>query len=284
MKTVEEILRESGLTDEQIKALDAKVVAGVTTVLSTASQTLDAAELAKRAQQEQYDKEIAPALDKWANDQTNLAAERDYWKTMAEKAKEGGFIPAATPFTPPTTATTTTTTTAGGRDTSGRFVAGANPVPGSPQYMTREDGFQAITAAQWTISEYMRLHNGAPPPDEMATLANEAAQAHMPYRQYVEKKYGFQEKRDKIKADAQKQHDDAIRKEVAEQKDKEWAEKVGSNPMTRMAETSRFTEVRAAIKEGTRPDPLKTNREQRRIATRNAIQKEIAENESSTVQ
>jgi hypothetical protein len=278
-KTVEELLRESGLTDEQIKALDAKVVAGVTTVLSTAAQTLEAAEHAKRAQAEQYDRDIAPALDKWANDQTNLAAERDYYKTMAEKAKEGGFIPATTPFTPPTSATTTT---AGTRDATGRFVANANPVPGSPQYMTKEETFQAVTAAQWTIAEHMRLNNGAPPPDDIEALANEAAQAHMPYRQYVEKKYDFSGKRDKIKADAQKAHDDQIRKEVAEQKDKEWAEKVGSNPMTRVAETSRFSEVRQAVKQGERPDPLKQTREQRRASTRDAIRKEIADN--ATVQ
>lgn len=280
MKTVEEILRESGLTDEQIKALDAKVISGVTTVLSTASQTLEAAELAKRAQQEQYDKEIAPALDNWANTQTNMAAQLEYYKTLAEKAKEGGFIPASTPFTPPTTATTTTPAT---RDNGGRFVAGVpGTTPGSPTYMTKQEGFQAVSAAQWTISEHMRLNNGAPPPDDMETLANEAAQAHMPYRQYVEKKYGFSEKRESIKAAAQKAHDDAIRKEAEEKVTKELTEKFSSNPQVRMAETSRFSEVRAAVKEGTRPDPLKTTREQRRIATRQQIQKEIAEN--ATVQ
>src|SRR2546430_9079168 len=100
MKTVEEILRESGLTDEQIKALDAKVLTGVTTVLSTANQAQEQAELARRAQAQQYDSEIAPALDNWANDKARIEAQLAFYKMQAEQAKAGGFLPADAPGTP----------------------------------------------------------------------------------------------------------------------------------------------------------------------------------------
>jgi len=58
MATVEEILKQTGLTDEQIKALDPKVTSGFTQVLSSATQTLEEAERAKRATAETFDKEM----------------------------------------------------------------------------------------------------------------------------------------------------------------------------------------------------------------------------------
>ena len=272
------------MTDEQITALDAKVVTGLTQVVSTASQTLEQAELAKRAQQQQYDTEIAPALDKWANDSANLAAERDYYKTLALKAKEGGFVAAVEPFPGSSNPNPNPNPNHAVRDNGGRFVANANPVPGSPQYMTRQDGFSAVTAATWVLSEYMRLHNGAPPPDDIEVLANEASVQRMPLRQYVEKKYDFQKKRDEIKATAQKAHDDAIRKEESERVTKELTEKMGSNPMVRQAQTSGFSEVRKAVSENKRPDPLKMSREERRNVTRQNIAKDFAEHAAETVQ
>lgn len=274
--TVEEILKATGLSDEQIKAIDAKAVEGFNKVLTTAAQEKEAAELAKRAQADQYDKEIAPALDKWANDSTNLTAERDYYKTLAEKAKEGGFVPSETPPFKPAAAAVP------GRDEAGKFVAGANPVPGSPQYMTKDEGYRAVSAAQWYVSEYMRLHNGAPPPVDMEVIAAEASRDRIPFRDYVEKKFEFGKKREEIKAAEQKKHDDAIRAEVAQQKDKEWSEKIGSNPAIRVAETSRFSEISTAVKSGQRADPLKMTPQERHAATSTAIQKEIATN--STVQ
>lgn len=272
--TVEEILKATGLTDEQIKAIDAKAVEGFAKVLSTAAQEKEAAERARTAQADQYDKDIAPALENWANEKATLSARAKYFEELAEKAKEGGFIPGETPFKPPVVDPV--------RAPDGKFVAGANPVPGSPQYMTKDEGYRAVSAAQWYVSEYMRLHNGAPPPVDMEVIAAEASRDRIPFRDYVEKKFEFGKKREEIKAAEQKKHDDAIRAEVAQQKDKEWSEKIGSNPAIRVAETSRFSEISTAVKSGQRPDPLKMTPQERHAATSTAIQKEIATN--STVQ
>ncbi len=269
-KTVAEVLKESGLTDEQIAALDAKVITGVTQVLSTATQTLEQAELAKRAQENQFVNEIAPALDGWANKEANLTAERDYYKSLAEKAKTGGFVAEVPPFK----AAEAT------RGADGKFVSGANPVPGSPAYVTQREAYQMVASTNWAVTEYMRLHSGQVPPDDLETLNAEAVAQHMPFRAYVEKKYDFSAKREKIKADEQKKHDDAIRLEATEKVNKEWAEKVGNNPNVRIAETSRFSTLEKAVKSGERGDPLKMTPEQRHSATRQAIQKEIAANET----
>src|SRR5882672_7807573 len=116
-KTVAEILKETGLTDEQISALDPKATTAFTQVLSTATQTLEQAELAKRAQAQQYDETIAPALDSWGNEKARLDAEVAFYKTQLEGAKQGGFVPATIPTTPPATVTPS-------RTPDGKFVAG----------------------------------------------------------------------------------------------------------------------------------------------------------------
>jgi hypothetical protein len=275
MKSVEEVLRETGLSEEQIKALDPKVTTGFTTILSSASQAQEAAELAKRAQSEQYDSQIAPALDSWANDKANLEATVAFYKTQAENAKAGGFLPAEAPNAPPAG-------TPGRAAATGQFVAGKNEVPGSPQYMTRQEGFAAVSNTQWVLAEFMRLNNGAVPPDDIETIANEAVAQRMSLRDYASKKYEFPAKREAIKAAEQKKHDDAIRAETTAEVDKKWAERGGNNPNIRQAEVSRFATLDKAVKEGARPDPLKMGREQRHQATRQVIAKEIAEN--STVQ
>jgi hypothetical protein len=77
--TVEEVLRQSGLTDEQIAALDAKIINGFTGVLSTAeqerqaaAQARESAEIAKRSNEKFYDETIAPSLNTWATERANL--------------------------------------------------------------------------------------------------------------------------------------------------------------------------------------------------------------------
>ncbi len=282
--TIEDVLKQSGLTDEQIKALDQKVIQGFTTVLTTATaaeeaarRAKDEAELANRAQKDLYANEIAPALDKWANDSANLQAELAFYKTQAEQAKAGGFIPKDAPGVVPKPAVTP-----GSPAPDGRFVAGANPVPGSPAYMTLEQGLTALTNATWVMNEYQRLF-GAPMPDDVGPLVKEAADRHLDFRTYAGQKYGFDKKREELQAAKQKEHDDKIRQETAAAKDKEWAEKIGNNPNVRMAEPSRYATLAKATTAGQRKDPLLLTPEQRREQTRQYIQEEIAHKDAESV-
>src|SRR5882672_7895895 len=116
-KTVAEILKETGLTDEQIAALDPKATTAFTQVLSTATQTLEQAELTRRATAEQWGNEISPALDAWGNDKARLDAEVAFYKTQLEGAKQGGFVPATIPTPLPAAAIPS-------RTPDGKFVAG----------------------------------------------------------------------------------------------------------------------------------------------------------------
>ncbi len=271
-KTVEEVLRESGLTDEAIKALDAKVVAGVTTILSTANSTLEAAELAKRAQAEMYDKEIAPALNNWANEKTSYDAKIAAYDAALKSAKEGGFQVPEILATPAPAA----------RAADGKFVAGApGSVPGSPTFVAdlRKEAGAAIISIADLSWKYQSLY-GKPMPDSPSSLITEATAQRMDPIVYAAKKYDFAGKEAAQKAEEQKKHDDAIRKETSDAKDKEWAEKVGNNPMVRQAEVSRFASVQAAVKKGERPDTMTMTPEQRREVTRQQIHKELAQNET----
>ena len=98
MPSVEEVLRQSGLSDEQIKALDAKIISGFTGVLSAAesdrqaaAQARESAEIAKRSNEKFYDETIAPSLNNWATEKANLEAQAAFYRTQNEVARAGGF-------------------------------------------------------------------------------------------------------------------------------------------------------------------------------------------------
>lgn len=259
--TVEDILKQSGMTAEQIAALDAKVLSGFGSVLSTSQQAREQAELAQRAQQDLYKTQIAPALDSWAVEKAQKDAEIAYYKTQAEGAKAGGFLPKDAPgYVAP-------------RATDGTFVAGANAVPGSPA-MT--DIVKAMSNVAWVNNEHIRLH-GQPMPDDFDTVLRESTEAHLPFRDYVSKKYGFEAKRAEIAAGKQKAHDDAIRAEATAAANKDWSERVGNNPNVRAAMPSQYADLNKAIGANTRKDPLSMSESERRQQTSQHIQKEIVE-------
>ena len=268
--TTKDILKQTGLTDEQIAALDAKILTGFDTVLTTASQERDAAELAQRSQRELYDTQIAPALDQWGIEKANLEATAAFYKTQAESAKGAGFIPKDAPgYVPPKDPAT------------GQFVAGANPVPGSPGF-TPQQGITAISNATWAFQEHARLF-GQPAPDDFETLINEATAQKLPFRDHVAKKYKFNERRQEIAAATQKERDDKLIKDTETRVRKEFAEAQGNNPGVRVGGESRYAKVRAAVTAGQRKDPLKMNADERRAHTRQMINSEIVDNAAATI-
>lgn len=276
--TIEEILKQSGLTDDQIKAIDARAMSGLTTVLTTATASEQAAaterqkaELAQRAQQDLYSKEIAPALDAWATEKANKEAEIAFYRTQAEQAKVNGFVPKEAPgYKHPE------------RNADGTFVANANAVPGSPAFLTAKEAMAGISNATWAMQEHIRLY-GQPMPDEFESLLNEATSQHLTFRDHVERKYKFAEKKNEIAQTRQKEHDDGIRKETAAAKDKEWAEKIGNNPNVRVATASDFATLNKASAAGQRKDPLLMSTEERRRHTQEMIRNDMAENEHGAV-
>jgi hypothetical protein len=283
MATIAEILKATGMSDAEIAGLDARVMTAATSVLSTAEQAeksarehREAAELADRSQKDLYANKIAPALNDWGNEKARIEAERAYYKTQAESAKAAGFIATDAPgyVAPPAGDPT--------RAPNGTYIANAGGVPGSPAFMTKEEGFKAVSNATFVISEHMRLY-GTPAPDDVETLVAEATQQRMPFRDYAAKKYNFDGKKAEIAAAAQKERDDKIRAEATAERDRYYAERQGSNPMVRPGEQSHYAELRKGIDSKQLKDPLSMSKEERSQQTSALIQKELVDNAAAAV-
>jgi hypothetical protein len=172
MPTVQEILKQSGLNDEQIAALDAKAITAFTGVLSAAeqerqtasqaaqkaeqerqaateatakaeqerqaaAQAQEAAEVAQRSNRQFYDESIAPALNNWGNEKANLEAQLAFLKAQNEAGRAAGFIPAEAPAYQAQNYPNSTDQSQGTqqRDAQGRYVANApGGTPGSPTF------------------------------------------------------------------------------------------------------------------------------------------------------
>jgi hypothetical protein len=142
MPSVQEVLKESGFTDDQINGMDQGAITAFSGVLSTAdreraeaTQARDAAELAQRANVDFYDNRIAPSLANWADEKSKYDAELAYYRSQHGSLVNSGILPADAGYQQP-------------RDTGGRYVANApGGTPGSPQFQPQFDVNKAYDAA-----------------------------------------------------------------------------------------------------------------------------------------
>lgn len=272
-----------------------------------ARATREQAELVQRSNREFYDQKIVPSLTGWEDQRKqietariNAESELAFYKKQLEGAKEAGYIPKEAPafaFSVPNPAGNPNQP----RGDGGRYVAGApGGTPGSPEF-SMEDVDQRLGAGLsnglWAVQEYQRLTGGQFLPDSIDSLVTEATARKLPFRDYIAHKYDFAGKQRGINERIAKEHDDTIRKAA----DSEWevklketqethkaelektrrdlSERMGSNPDVRPVVNSRMTEVNRAVKDGTRPDPLKMNTIERHNITRKQINERIdAEN------
>lgn len=276
-----------------------------------AAAALDKVQLEGRSNVDFYETKIVPGLTGWQSEKNDLASKlanaealAAFYKTQNEKAREGGFVAADAPvFTPPAPQAGTPPP-APVRDASGRYVAGPNGSPvfeGSfdPNAFKREaaDALVEIENLRW---KYSQLYNGAPLPIAPSELIRQAETQKLPVTQYAAKIFNFQQKEQEAAAAAQKAHDDKIAqdavaarqaeheaelKKIRDEyaaKERARIEGSGNNPDLRTPPgASKFAEVRKAVAEGTRPDPLKMTDAERRTATRRTIHSEIAERETA---
>jgi hypothetical protein len=288
MPSVQEILRQAGIGDETITSFGPKAIEAFGNVLTEAQAAREAAELAQRSNVDFYQNQIAPSLVAWEeekqrldNDRARIASEAAFYRTQAEQARAYGFLPSDAPtgFQP--------------RDGQGRYVASfPGATPGSPTFTgTSPSTGNGVTMEQidqrlgtglsnfaWAMQEYQQLNEGKYLPDSIDQLAQEATNSRQSFRDYVTRKYDFQGKRAALQKQEQEHHDQKIRDEATRAADQRWAERVGSNPDMRMAQTNpRMTDIARATRAGQLPDPLMLNDEQRRQATRMAIHKDLSE-------
>jgi len=277
MPTVSEILKQTGLTDEQIAALDPKAISAFGGVLSTAEQERqraaaerERAEIERRSNAQFYDESIAPALNSWGSEKAAKDAEISFYKSQLESARSSGFVPVDPPEPR--------------RDGQGRYVAGApGSTPGSPTF-TMEDVRNGLGSTLGTLADlqwrYQRLYN-EPMPISPTQLVREAEGQRLDPVAYAERRFGFAAKEKELAEKAEQAKIDAATQAAVQANDRKWAEKLGSNPDIRAAQSSRFSDVARAVKAGDRPDPLMLNESQRKMATRQAIHHEVTENDNA---
>jgi hypothetical protein len=267
MPTVRDVLLQSGLSDEQITALDQKAVAAFERLHTESISAREAAELANRAQVEMYEKQIVPALNGWGNEKAALEARAAYYEQLAKQGQAAGFVPPAAPGDAPPP-----------RDQGGRYVANTNAVPGSPDFQKlRDDMAGAVLSLSQLNLKHQRLY-GSPLPDDYEPLLKEANAQHMPLNDWVAKKYAFADKEAEIAKKKRDEEREAIRKEAIAEVEKKYAERE-ANPTLKRGESSRFTQLNKSVAKGELKDPLQMTPDQRRAQTRAAIQRETQQAE-----
>lgn len=314
-QTVHEILKSTGFTDEQIAALDARAITAFTGVLSTAEQAqvaaatasakaeserqaaqaaLEANELVKRSNTEFYETKIIPGITGWEEERNRLLAEKTnndalvaFYKAQNEGARTAGFVPADAPvFTPPAPVLP--------RAGNGQFVA-PGATPGNPTF-TMEDVRNGLGSTMGTLADIQWKHEqlyGKPMPVSPTELVRQAEARKLDPATYAATTFNFQAREQELAAQKTKAEQDALRAEIVAAKDKEYADKEaalraefavkersfaersGNNGDVRPAVAAKMTEIRRAVENKERPDPLKMNDRERRTATRNAIHSEI---------
>jgi hypothetical protein len=274
--TVEEVLRQSGFTNDQIASLEPRAITAFSGVLDEAQRAREAAELAQRSNRDFYDNQIAPSLVQWdeerqrvENERATAAAEAAFYRTQAEQAKASGFIPAEAPGFQP-------------RDHQGRYMAGAGATPGSPGLIDMDklaqragDAIGILTDISW---EHQRLFN-QPLPISPSELVRQADLHKLDPRTYASRQFNWDKRREEMQKAEQEKHDAKIRSEAVAENDRKWAEKIGSNPDVRIGQSSRYADAQRGVKSGNRPDPIMLGESERRAATRAAIRNELAEQE-----
>lgn len=246
--SIADTLKKNGYTDEQIASItgalgsNADAVKAFESGLNEADTKLAQATAKETRLNEWWQNEATPQINEVHSKVAQAEARAAFYQKQVESAKESGFIPADAPA-----AAVTVTQT---RDGGGRFVPGANDVPGSPKFMTQDEGWTALSTASWAMAEYSRLNEGKPIPDDIADLVKESQSVRKPFKQYVEEKYNFGGRRKEIAEAAQKAHDEKVAKDAVAKDRQEQAERYGSNPDLRPGATSLHSRFPQPSKDG----------------------------------
>ena len=235
MTELEWLKQESGLTEDELKAMQAvagqtKFVAMLQKIIGTNESATAAAKKAEEDRlsfEKRYNDEFVPEMRKVTQDALTAKGEAARLAAQLQQAREYGIVPepvapVVDPNAPPVRA------------------------PGSPD---PEAQFRAWSAAQSRAinnvselnAEHFRLFKEPLP--SSADLADEVQRQHtlghkeFTLKQAWETKYNVPAKRAEIQVEVQKKHDDEIRAQVI----KEERQRVGAHPGLVSGQSSRFS-------------------------------------------
>jgi hypothetical protein len=241
--TLGEVLKKSGWTQEQIDALDAKAVSGLTTVLTTASQAeeiatqkekeavaaaakaeidrkaaedsaaaaraaQEAAELSKRSVDEFWHNTYNPGIAQWEKDRIELTKKANDAAAEAAfyKTQREGYLKDLK--IDPANAPAFVAPTPNPADPQ------PTKTPGTPQFVDPNvvvsrvgDGMNEILNIQW---KYQSLYGGAPIPVSPSELISQATALKLSPMEYASRTFKFAEKEEERRVAAAKAHDDQV--------------------------------------------------------------------------
>ncbi len=260
MPTLADVLRQSGLSQEQIDALDAKVMSSLGGVLTTAEKAQqeaiakektaqeaavkaeadrkaaearveearkaqEAAELQKRSVDEFWQNTYNPGVAAWETERQTLA------KKAADAAAEAAFYKQQREslkelgLIPQDAPTFTPVAATEPVKNNGGYVPGkdGSPVFDASTVISRVgDGMNAIQNIMW---KYQTLY-GAPLPIPPSELISQADALRLNPMEYATRTFKFAEKEEEQRQAVARAHDEAIAKKEREAADAEWKQKL----------------------------------------------------------
>lgn len=279
--TIQEALRQSGFTQEQIDAMDAKAMTTFGTMLTTAENDKKAAtdavakadadfkaakeavakaekertdavaerekaELQYRSNVEFYDTKVVPGLTGWDAEKTALENARV--KAEAEAAFYRTQIEGAKSggFLPTDAPGYVPPTPDPKREGNGRYVAGADGgTPGSPTYLDAQKLATQFSEKAAVLSNidwrYKKLFGDVMPIPPSQLIAEADAQK-LDVSAYAEKRFGFAQRETDLNAARQRDHEAKIAADSAAAKDIEWKAKLDARETEFAAEKKKMAE------------------------------------------
>ena len=265
MPTIADVLKQSGLSQEQIDALDAKVLKSLGGVLTSAEQAQqeaaqrvqaaqeaaakaeadrkaaetaqaaartaqEAAELQKRSVDEFWQNTYNPGVKAWEDERAKLA------KAAADAQAEAAFyktqrenylknLGIEPTDAPVFTPSATDTNNNGNGNVQGKFVPSGT---GSPVF-DANTVISKVGDGMNTIQNIMWKHQslyGAPLPIAPSELISKADALKLSPMEYAARTFRFAEKEEEMRIAAAKAHDDEIRAAGAAEKEAEWKKKL----------------------------------------------------------
>jgi len=260
MPKLADVLKQSGWSQEQIDALDARAMQGFTNVLTAAEQVEKSAlekeqaaqAAAVKAEADRKAAETAQAAAKVAQDQAELNKRSvdEFWNTTynpgvaaweaeraklakeaADRAAEAAFYKAqresylGTFGIKPEDAPEFKPAAVDPAKPAGGFVPGkdGSPVFNPSEFIGRAtDGMNTIANISW---KYQTLYGNQPLPMAPSELIAKADQLKLSPMEYASRTFKFAEREEEQRLAAAKKHDDEIAAQAAAARDAEWKTK-----------------------------------------------------------
>jgi hypothetical protein len=256
--TVAEVLRQSGLSEEAIAALDAKAMSAFSGILTTADQAKaealqkekaaselavkaeadrkaqeiateaakaaqDAAELSNRTVKEFWDNTYNPGVAAWEKERNELAkkASDALAETAYYKAQREGYLGTLGIKPEDAPVFTPPANTAPPPD--------PNKTPGTPTFVDPKVVISRVGDGMNTINDIMYKHQvlyGRPLPIPPSQLIAQADALKLSPMEYATRTYKFAEKEQEQRAAEAKKHDDEIAAAAVAAKETEWKTKM----------------------------------------------------------